>query len=248
MALLRVTTYPRDHCTLCDDTHYSEMEAALHRVARLMTNPAELLRLASDASRIMRADPGVETPAVRETLLDPFAWLALDMMDLDAPAWQHLIDHVQHQLTTDIMVAFSEMEDLRRRKVSGTERPIVVMYRHGDEHVRMAMARCRDPHTEYTVGDHTTEARVDGHLQRELDMVKAHGMPPYHPTFIMLDGRVMYRDRYNWCNSELELTAHQRSNRFYICVHGQDSRHGYKSGMYKDSQAWEEGAPPPLSP
>lgn len=238
-------TYPRGHCTLCNDTHYSEMEAALHKVARPVTDPAEVLRLASDASRIMRADPEGKTPVMRKTLLDPFAWLALDMMDLDAPAWQHLIGHVQDQLTTDVMVAFSEMADLRRRKVSGTERPVIVMYRHGDEHVRMAMAKCRDPHTEYTVGDHTTKARVDGHLQRELDMVKAHGMSPYHPTFIMLNGRVMYRDRCQWGNSELELTAHQKSNRFYICVHGQDSRHGYNSGMYKDSQARREGDAPP---
>ena len=69
-------------------------------------------------------------------------------------------------------------------------------------------------------------------------------MSPYHPTFIMLDGRVMYRDRCQWGNSELELTAHQKLNSFYICVHGQDSLHGHNSGMYKDSQAWEEGDAP----
>ena len=78
-------TYPRGYCTLCNDTHYSEMEAALHKVARPVTNPAEVLRLASDASRIMRADPEGVTPVVRKTLLDPFAWLALDMVDLEPP-------------------------------------------------------------------------------------------------------------------------------------------------------------------
>lgn len=155
-----------------------------------------------------------------------------------------MIDHVQDQLTTDVMVAFSEMADLRRRKILRTERPVIVMYRHGDEHVRMAMAKCRDPHTEYTVGDHTTKARVDGHLQRELDMVKAHGMSPYHPTFIMLNGRVMYRDRCQWGNSELELTRTKNPIAFTYACTAKTRATGTTAACIRTPKRGKRGTPP----
>ena len=249
MALALASSFPEGHCCIVNPSHYHRMVDALAQalVAQTTLSAATLLKLAGEASRLMRSDEtGKLVRPPPSPLEDVFVWVALHMMDLDEAAWQVFIDYAQDRLSPNVLDAFSSMFELVRRnnKVTGTAsgQVVVVMYQGvGGSRIRMALAKQADNLTTYTVGDHTATATVAPHLQQEMDFVRKNGMAPYHPTSVVLYGKkTFYYSRCQWGNCEMDwLTPYQRDHRVYMQLHGQDPDHGYNSGWYVDSDAWE---------
>lgn len=239
-------SFPEGHCNIAKSNHYHQMVAALAEALKAQTtwSAAILLKLAGEASRLMRSDKtGKLVRPPPPPLEDVFVWVALHMMDLDEAAWQVFIDDAQDRLSPNVLDAFSSMFQFVRRndKVAGTGRAVVAMYQGvGGSRIRMALAKQADNLTTYTVGDHAATATVAPHLQQEMDFVKESGMAPYHPTSVVLYGKTFYYSRCQWGNCEMDwLTPYQRDHRVYMQLHGQDPDHGYSSGWYVDADAWE---------
>ena len=242
------SSFPEGHCYIVKSAHHHRMVDALARalVAQTTLSAVTLLKLAGEASHLMRSDEtGKLVRPPPPPLEDVFVWVALHMMDLDEAAWQVFIDYAQDHLTPNVLDAFSTMFELVRRndKVTGTAsgQVVVVMYQGvGGSRIRMALAKQADNLTTYTVGDHAATATVATHLQKDIDFVRENGMAPHHLTFVVLNGKTFYYSRCQWGNCEMDwLTPYQRDHRVYMQLHGQDTDHGYKSGWYVDSDAWE---------